>query len=336
MNKVYSQHTGKVIQDSRFAHTMALSLNPKTNYSDGLIRCITKRTGEVNVKGYLDISELYLVKELKKYEKYEITEPLNIANSEQILKELSSEGFEFIGLEDPDIIFDQEKNLLHVYFTIPLIDKGDSHSRIYLGHAVGNDLNCLEMTEPVLDVSQSLDLSAKELALAPVNSKGLRLNLVESREHKDGIKYSTVRVAEARSLGGKWEYGSTVIRPYELSYAWCAGHVSPGPFLPQKFINVGKTKLVGFLNGREANKYENGLTKYGIFSVGLFIYDFENGAVEWISKEPIIKDSEAMNITFASQFIQTGIEEGILYAHVDDSFVRAYTIYKENLGKLLF
>jgi len=35
---------------------------------------------------------------------------------------------------------------------------------------------------------------------------------------------------------------------------------------------------------------------------------------------PFIRDSEARNITFASAFVETGKGEGILYAHIDDSF----------------
>jgi hypothetical protein len=72
-----------------------------------------------------------------------------------------------------------------------------------------------------------------------------------------------------------------------------------------------------------------------MFSVGLFIYDYEKGKIDWISPEPLIIDSEARTITFASQFVLTGLGEGILYAHVDDSFVRAYTLKAEDLKTLL-
>ena len=94
-------------------------------------------------------------------------------------------------------------------------------------------------------------------------------------------------------------------------------------------------KAVGIINGREANRELNGETLYGVFSVGLFIYDYENGKIEWVSPEPLIRDSEARTITFASQFIETKSNEGILYAHVDDSFVRAYTLYAEGIRGLL-
>ncbi len=72
-----------------------------------------------------------------------------------------------------------------------------------------------------------------------------------------------------------------------------------------------------------------------MFSVGLFIYDYENGKIDWVSPEPFIQDSEAVSITFASQFVEIGPGKGILYAHVDDSFVRAYTLKAELLKSLL-
>jgi uncharacterized protein with ACT and thioredoxin-like domain len=70
---------------------------------------------------------------------------------------------------------------------------------------------------------------------------------------------------------------------------------------------------------------------YGIFSVGLFIYDYEEGKIDWVSPEPFIEDSEATNITFASEFIETEEEKAVLYAHVDDSFVRAYKLTAEDI-----
>ena len=89
------------------------------------------------------------------------------------------------------------------------------------------------------------------------------------------------------------------------------------------------------MNGREANQKLGDKIKYGMFSVGLFIYDYENGKVDWVSPEPLIRDSEAKIITFASQFVETKNGEGVLYAHVDDSFVRAYTLYAEEIRALL-
>jgi hypothetical protein len=65
------------------------------------------------------------------------------------------------------------------------------------------------------------------------------------------------------------------------------------------------------------------------------VYDYEKGKIEWVSPEPFIQDSEAVTITFASHFIETGEGEGILYAHVDDSFVRAYTLKSEQVKQFL-
>ena len=72
-----------------------------------------------------------------------------------------------------------------------------------------------------------------------------------------------------------------------------------------------------------------------MFSVGLFIYDYEQGKIDWASPKLFIQDTEARTITFASQFVETKPSEGILYAHVDDSFVRAYTLYAEGIRAFL-
>ena len=72
--------------------------------------------------------------------------------------------------------------------------------------------------------------------------------------------------------------------------------------------------------------------------MGLFIYDYENGKIDWVSPEPLIEDTEVSEkraITFASQFVQTELGQGILYAHVDDSFVRAYSINASAIISLL-
>ena len=135
--------------------------------------------------------------------------------------------------------------------------------------------------------------------------------------------------------GSKADVGETLFNPEEHNIPWIGGHASPGPLFPKTFIDVGKNKMLGILNGREANQKINGETKYGMFSIGLFIYDYENGKIDWVSPEPFIQDSEATTITFASQFVETKLGEGILYAHVDDSFVRAYTINADSIRSLL-
>ncbi len=261
MGKIYTEHEGKVVSaDGRFKHVMAIALDPRTGYKNGIIRCITSRTGDVEVKGYVDRSELHKIHG-DSFEHFEIGERLNIKNEEKIISQLIDKGGDFIGLEDPDIWIDAKTNLMHVYFTIPIIFKEkNKKTKTHLGHAVGADLDSLEMTMPVL--IGTYDMGAKEVSIAPENS-------------------------------------------------------------------------IGVINGREANRKVGAETKYGIFSVSLFIYDYENGKIDWVSSEPLIRDSEAKTITFASQFVETSKGEGILYAHVDDSFVRAYTLKAELLKSIL-
>lgn len=333
--KKYIQHEGKVIETSdKYKLVMAITLDPKSGNKRGIIRCVVDRVGDVTVKGYVDRSELHLL-DGENLEDFKIGENLNIKNEENILESLTEVGSDFIGLEDPDIWIDPITDLMHVYFTIPIIYEDKSKKiKIHLGHAVGDDLDSLEMTTPVLmDNGVS---SAKEVSIAPLNSKGFRYNLVESRDRQPEATYSVIKIAIAKDMGKSWEYGETAFHPKDHGINWIGGHASPGPLLPKSFIDVGEGKILGIINGREANKkMSDGTTKYGMFSIGLFIYDYENGVIDWVSPEPLIQDTEAVTITFASQFIETGMGEGILYAHVDDSFVRAYTLKAEWLKELL-
>lgn len=318
---------------NRFKHVMAIALDPITNYKEGIIRCITSREGSVQIKGYVDRSELFRVKG-DSLESYTIEAPLYIKNKKQILARLIEKAWDFLGLEDPDIYIDKETNLMHVYFTIPIryCDK-TKKMKIHLGHAEGKDLESLEMTMPVL-VDNGIE-SAKEVSIAPSNQKGCRYNLIESRDYRNNITYSVIKVAIAKEMGKTWKYGETVFHPAEHNIPWIGGHASPGPLFSKNFIDIGEGRLLGILNGREANQIVAGKTKYGTFSIGLFIYDYENGKIDWVSPKPLIQDSEAVTITFASQFIETKPGEGILYAHVDDSFVRAYTLKAEFIKPLL-
>jgi hypothetical protein len=206
--------------------------------------------------------------------------------------------------------------------------------QVHLGHAEGKDLQNLKITMPVL-INNDKTGTAKEVSIAPKNSQGVRLNLFESSDIINGDWYSVIKVAISRQAGPKWELGKTVFHPKEQNRSWCAGHASPGPLFPKSFIDVGENKLLGLMNGREANKKIGGKIKYGRFSPGLFIYNYEAGIIEWMADEPLFQDSESKTITFVSQFIQTGAEEGIVYAHVDDSFVRAYTLNSEKIKTLI-
>jgi hypothetical protein len=333
MQKPYIQHEGKVVEaGNRFEHVMAIALDPRTNYKEGIVRCILSREGDVTVSGYIDRSVLYKVTG-NSLEHFEIGEKIVIKNQKEIIDGLLDKGSECIGLEDPDIWIDKKTDLMHVYFTLPIKHAEPHKYSIHLGHAVGKNIDSLEMTKPaLLDIG---DGSAKEISIAPINSKGVRLNLIESSKKEKDWTYSTVRIAIADGMGKPWKFGETLFNPEEHNISWIGGHASPGPLLPKTFIDVGENKILGILNGREANQKIDGQTKYGMFSVGLFIYDYENGKIIWVSSEPFIQDSEAITITFASQFVETGPGEGILYAHVDDSFVRAYTLNAEAIESLL-
>lgn len=338
MPRLYTEHEDRVTSvDNRFKHIMAIALDPRTNHREGVIRCITSREGDIAMKGTIDRSELHKVKG-ESLEHFEIGEKLFIKNESKIIKEISNEGLECIGLEDPDIWIDEKTDLLHLYFTLPLINKiEESKSKTHLGHAVGRDLDSLEMTAPIIVENQKR--GAKELSIAPLNKKGFRYNLVESSDMVGDTFYSVVRVVIAENMDVPWKFGEIAFHPKETTFAWIAGHASPGPLFSKDFIDVGDSKLLGVINGCEANQKVNGGIKYGTFSIGLFIYDYEQGKVDWVSPDPFIQDSEAGKggnraITFASQFVETNPGEGILYAHVDDSFVRAYTL-KTALLKLL-
>jgi hypothetical protein len=343
MNKPYTQHPGKVVNtNAKYTHVMAIALDPRTDNKEGVIRCITSREGDVTKSGYIDRSELHKATGTS-LEGFEIGGKLEIENEEEIIKELmnahanvaaTNNSLECIGLEDPDIWIDEKTDLLHLYFTLPMIDKVDYHNnQIHLGHAVGKNLDSLTMTAPALKADRVG--GAKELSVAPLNKGGFRYNLVESSRKENDFTYSVVRLAIAEDMSQPWKFGKIVFHPKEANIPWIGGHASPGPLFSEDFIDVGKGKRLGIMNGREANRRVGKDIHYGMFSVGLFIYDYENGRIDWVSTEPFIRDSEAKTITFASQFVETGKGEGILYAHVDDSFVRAYTLKAELIKSLL-
>jgi len=331
MREATIQHPGKVIEDSRFLHTMALSLNPQ-NHDEGVIRCILDRQGDLVGGSLIDTSQLYKVKSTNGLERFAITDPLVIKGLEEVVNSLTKDGWKFIGLEDPDIVVDGS---IHLFFTIAFSNKDGTDYRVRLGHAAGKNLDSLVMTPPVLSPTDTIPWGAKELSLAPKNSEGVYLNLVESKEYEEDMTYFVIRLGIAKELSTPWKYDNIVFHPKESNYSWCAEQASPGPLLPQSFIDIGNNKRVGILNGREATIRQNGKIRQGMFSVGLMIYNFEKGKIEWVSSEPLIKDSAATTVTFASQFVETNPGEGILYAHVDDSFVRAYTLYTDKIRELL-
>jgi uncharacterized membrane protein (Fun14 family) len=330
----YVQHPGKVINtDGHFSHVMSIALDPREKYLKGVARCIVSRKGDVTISGYIDRSELHKIAG-DSLESFRILEKVKIQNEEEVVSKIGGANLDFLGLEDPDIWIDEENDLLHLYFTLPLINhKNHKENKIHLGHAVGKDIDSLIMTEPALVADKTG--GAKELSVAPINKKGFRFNLVESSKKEDDFTYSVVRTAIAYDTGKPWTFGDIVFHPKEHNIPWIGGHASPGPLFSREFIDVGEGKLLGIMNGREVNRVVNGAIVYGMFSIGLFIYDYENGKIDWVSSQPLIQDTDAKTITFASQFIETGKGEGILYAHVDDSFVRAYSIRVDDLKGFL-
>ena len=197
---------------------MAITLNPR-NYKEGVIRCITSREGNVEIKGYVDRSELYKIKG-NSLESFVIGEQLNIKNEKEILSQLIEKDWDFLGLEDSDIYIDKETGLIHVYFTVPLRYAGKTKKmKIHLGHAEGKDLDSLEMTLPVL-MDKGTE-SAKEVSIAPPNQKGFRYNLIESRDRRNDVTYSVVKVAIAKTweVHGNMET-SYFIPPKQYSLDW--------------------------------------------------------------------------------------------------------------------
>jgi hypothetical protein len=332
--KFYFEAPEKAVEkDNRFEHVMALALNPQTNYQDGIIRCITKREGDIKKKGCIDRSLLYKIKGGSN-DKFTITEKLQIKKEDEIISGLEIEGYDFIGLEDPDIWLDENKDILHVYFTIAFVKKVGEGGIVGIGHAQGKNLDSLEMTDPVI-MDTSGKNTAKELSIAPTNSQGIRLNLMESSSIINDTYYSTIRITQAKNMSSNWEFGETIFHPKEHDIYWAGEHASPGSFFSKNFIDLGENRLLGVMNGREKSRVSGTEVNYAMFSVGLFVYNYEKGEIDWISPVPFIQDSQAETITFASQLVEASNSEATIYAHVDDSFVRAYSVEKSSLKAFL-
>jgi len=103
---------------------MAISLDPRVGYKEGVIRCITNRSGDVATSGYIDRSVLHKVHG-DSLNHFSIGERLVIKNQDEIVSQLSGGKLDFLGLEDPDIFIDEKTGLMHLYFTMPFHNKGD-------------------------------------------------------------------------------------------------------------------------------------------------------------------------------------------------------------------
>ena len=86
--KIYIEHAEKAVDtDKRFKHVMAITLNPRSSYKEGIIRCITNRVGDVKTKGFVDKSELYKVGG-NSLEHFDIGNRLTIENELTIINQL--------------------------------------------------------------------------------------------------------------------------------------------------------------------------------------------------------------------------------------------------------
>jgi len=159
---------------------------------------------------------------------------------------------------------------------------------------------------------------------------GYRINLTESN---DG-HYSVMAAVKAGYPSGKWRFLNIAMHPKNQGYEWCAEHVSPCAILSSDFINH-KGLLLGIMSGREKTEVKNGKKFYRKFRPGLFLFNPKTGEIPWVSPEPLFEDPDAETITFASDFVELNENEGLLYAHVNDSFVRVYKIAKHGLEERL-
>ena len=306
-------------------HIMALAVDKSSRGKlYGLTRVIVKREGDVNIAGYIDRSQLYRVSSDDGL-KWKQEKKLEIKGIGKIVKKCKKKGSEFIGLEDPDIWTD-ESGRKHVYFTMPFIGHG-----LFLGHTQGRNLDNLVATDPVLEPEFKRFISGfKEVAISPLRYKGARINLTEAGFGDNSV----IAAVKAIDMNKKWEYLGIVLHPKDMGYKWCAEHLSPCTFLPKRFIDYGDL-LVGIVNGREKSLRRGDKTIYKKFRPGLILYNYKTGEVPWISEEPLFEDPEARTITFASDFLLETKDEGILYAHINDSFVRAYRLNSKGIKKLL-
>lgn len=198
--KGYVEHQDKAVAaGGKFEHVMAISLDPRSGYKEGVLRCIKSREGDVMTSGYVDKSVLHKVHG-DSLEHFSIGEELAIRNQDEVIKQLTRPGLELLGLEDPDIWIDEITGLIHLYFTMPFHDpRPEDNGLVHLGHAVGKDLDSLEMTMPVL--MGHVHGAAKELSVAPVNKQEFRYNLIESSRKENDFTYSIVRTAIAHDMG---------------------------------------------------------------------------------------------------------------------------------------
>lgn len=301
---------------------MALSVDKEGKGKlKGVVRVITSSKGNVDIPGFVDKSKLIIV-ESRDGLKWKKVKDLKIKGMDEVVKKLSSKDKYFIGLEDSDII--TKNGIKHLYFTIAFKFRRKYGHEVYLGHAFGSDLENLEATMPVLSPIGKKIRGFKEVSIGP---KGI--NLTEMQIHIGKKDFSAI--GAVKNNGGVWKYLDIVLDPRKLKYSWCKGETSPCVLLNIKKENL----VVGIINGREVEKKINGKRIYGKFRPGLILFNPKTGKIPWVSKIPLLEDPDATTITFASDFMKINKNKGILYAHVNDSFIRAYEIKLDELRKFL-
>ncbi|MBI3623043.1 hypothetical protein HY212_03110 [Candidatus Pacearchaeota archaeon] len=332
LNSAVSYWDKPVLGDFSSKHPiMALAIDKSSKPLKGIARIITKRKGNVDIVGFVDKSKLAIVNSNDGLN-WKIIKDLKIKGIDKITKNLEGKDKYFIGLEDPDIW--EEKGIKHVYFTIAYKLKNKIGFKVYLGHAQGKSLESLKATGPILKPTAKID-GFKESCFSPIklNEKYLMLN--EALLFEDIEKgTSVISLSTSKHPDKGWKKIKIVLDPRKMKYSWIKGHASPCRIFPKEMINY-KGLLLGVVNGREPSIHKMGKTIYRKFRPGLFLFNPKTGEIPWVSPKPLIEDPKATTITFASDFLQLNKQEGILYAHVNDSFVRAYKINFKELRKFL-
>ncbi len=337
LNSVVEEYLNPVYKKTHPVMALATVKHKNQNgYYEGIIREIIGRKGDVSISGFVDRSKLFIVKSSDGL-KWKRVKELKIEGINEIIKKLSRESLDFIGLEDPDIWVENGK--IHVYFSIAYKRKNKRGYFVALGHAQGSSLFNLTATKPVMipKLSEHNKYSGfKEVAINPLEYNGYRINLCESGYHdfKRKVGVSTIVSVKAKDLSKTWKLIKTVGDPPKFKWHWCNGQLSPTFILPKKLISY-KDYLVVFINGRSQSKRINNKTYYGDFETGLALFNPKTGEIPWISPEPFVADPEEKSITFTSDYLPINKNEILLYAHTDDSFIRAYKINLKELKKLI-
>jgi hypothetical protein len=311
---------------------MALSVDKSSDGSlKGIARKILDREGSVDEPGFIDISELILVESESGLD-WKEKGVIKFSQEEEVVGLLSSDRKFFLGFEDPDII--SKGSETEVFFTIAFKYNDEDKYDIYLGNSTGPNLTQLNMNKPVLGPIGDDIFGFKEVCACDEEKDGKKFYLTEMGVGRQNRHVSVISSVQVDSGKKEWVFDKIVADPDKLKIDWCGGHLSPCTLFSRTFLDYGVLR-VGILNGREKEKTVDGKKIYGKFRPGLFLFNPVTGEIPWISKEPLFEDPGATTITFASDFLQTGDKEGLLYCHVNDSFIRAYKLRADKIKELL-